>query len=141
MSSQGFFQQMSKAAAMFTAGGETLIQRVNDHVGESIRVGSPVTGAPGQPVKTGALLASWVRVQSGPHAVQFYSGLPYASVIEHNLRGAQLRSAVGGFHSVKLTKNGFLNIVNHELSLMAGGVYDPRGRGSQVRNIKTGRWM
>ena len=85
-----------------------------NHAFRSIRYGSAVTGAPGQPVDTGALLASWLlQFQSGWTAIMF-SPLIYAPIIEDNHRGATLRSKVGGFHSVKLTRAGWQRVVRHE---------------------------
>lgn len=72
----------------------------------SIKEGSPVTGAPGQPVDTGFLRNSWIiepgRVQ---HVIR--TNAEYAPRIEDGISESgspmRLRSAVGGFHSVKLT--------------------------------------
>jgi hypothetical protein len=119
---------------------ETLHNRVVDHVGRSIRFGSATTGAPGQPVKSGKLLASWYARHNGRWMVHWVSNIRHARAIEHNLRGAQLRSKVGGFHSVKLTRAGFTRIVQTELKGMGGATVDTRGRGSTTRDAKTGRW-
>lgn len=88
---------------------------------ESITVGSATTGAPGQPVDTGFLRASWTLRQSMTDAT-IATNVSYAPVIEHNLRAAYdprgvknerknpngsyrapIKSTVGGHHSVKLT--------------------------------------
>jgi hypothetical protein len=88
-------------------------------VHESITVGSATTGAPGQPVDTGFLRASWTIVHSGDLS-EIATNVAYAPVIEHNLRTAYnsagkmpekdkglsrraVKSTVGGYHSVKLT--------------------------------------
>lgn len=91
-------------------------------VHESITVGSATTGAPGQPVDTGFLRASWTLVQQ-PDGAEIATNVAYAPVIEHNLRTAYdpkgkrpprqvnpdgsfrrpIRSTVGGHHSVKMT--------------------------------------
>lgn len=91
-------------------------------VHESITVGSATTGAPGQPVDTGFLRASWTLVQQ-PDGAEIATNVAYAPVIEHNLRTAYdskgkqpprqvnpngsfrapIKSTVGGHHSVKLT--------------------------------------
>jgi hypothetical protein len=96
-----------------------LATNVTDHVETSIKVGSPVTGAPGQPVESGALLNSWHRQAEGPFRAAIVSESPYADSIETNERGAALRSSVGGFHSVALTRAGFENVVEHELGKLA----------------------
>ncbi len=71
----------------------------------SVKVGSPTTGAPGQPVDTGNLRNSWI-LGIGPDVAEISTNVEYARAIEDGI-GAhgplQLRSKVGGFHSVKLT--------------------------------------
>jgi hypothetical protein len=118
-----------------------LFDRVDAHVGKSIKDGSLVTGAPGQPIKSGALYDSYQRVSLGPQQIAWLSESPYAHVIEDNLRGATLRSEVGGFHSVKMTRIGFKRIVEHEIKLIGGAVPALRGRGSKTRDPKSGRFV
>ena len=93
---------------------QTRFVRVVDAVHRSIVHGSPVTGAPGQPVDTGALRASWRVAFPSPMAAEIQTELEYAPIIEDNVRGATLRSAVGGFHSVKYTVAGFDRLVADE---------------------------
>lgn len=97
---------------------------------ESITEGSPITGAPGQPVDTGFLRNSW-QLDIKPTHATVSTNVAYAPVIEHNLRTAYdpkgainrygvtggrigpalpygsgrrgVKSAVGGNHSVKMT--------------------------------------
>lgn len=80
----------------------------------SVTIGSMITGAPGQPVDTGALLASWVIEWRGPWYAEITSDLPYAHIIEGGI-GAYgpltLRSKVGGFHSLALTSASWPRIV------------------------------
>jgi hypothetical protein len=85
---------------------------VANDVKESIVNGSPLTGAPGQPVDTGNLKSSWQLVFASTKAAIIGTNVKYARVIEDNTRGALLRSKVGGFHSVKLTLQGFKRIVD-----------------------------
>jgi len=87
---------------------------VVDHVEMSIKVGCSVTGAPGQPVDTGALLSSYQREEVAPHVTEIASTLVYAPVIETNERGAVFKSAVGGAHSIAMTRVGFPALVDHE---------------------------
>lgn len=86
----------------------------------SIVDGSPITGAPGQPVDTGTLKASWQTEFESQRVATISTGIEYAPVIEDNIRGATLRSQVGGFHSVKMTVAGFERLVEAEV-LKAGG--------------------
>jgi len=107
---------------------------IKAHVFHSVVNGSPVTGAPGQPVDSGVLIMSWKRSDGIPlqppsavaAATKSMAGKKnhrftdvmifsdplnfvdkgegyYAPVVEHNLYNYNLRSPVGGFHSVKLT--------------------------------------
>lgn len=86
-------------------------------VHESIVDGSPVTGAPGQPVDTSNLKTSW-QLDFAPdmRSATIGTNVAYAPDIEDGMRTARsgqvtgrtqqrltLRSRVGGFHSVKLT--------------------------------------
>jgi len=88
---------------------------VVDLAHESIVEGSPVTGAPGQPVDTGALKSSFVKEYVSKDEAIISTNLEYAPYIEDggNDRGEfTLRSGVGGFHSVALTLAGFDKIVD-----------------------------
>lgn len=81
----------------------------------SIKNGSPITGAPGQPVKTGKLRSSWKLVWVNQYAFDIFSNVEYASIIEFNSRGAKLRSHVGGFHSVAITTMNYNLIIKYAL--------------------------
>jgi hypothetical protein len=81
----------------------------------SIVFGSEITGAPGQPVDTGALRNSWQHEFEGPLLAHVTTNLEYAEPIEEGIgpHGAlTLRSEVGGFHSVKQTIAAFPRIVD-----------------------------
>lgn len=83
----------------------------------SVTVGSAITGAPGQPVKTAALLHSWIISFAGWRAT-ISSDLVYAPFIELGIGPygpLTLRSAVGGFHSLALTRAGWPRIVTMAL--------------------------
>jgi hypothetical protein len=91
----------------------------------SIQEGSPLTGAPGQPVGQygpgyhegavgGTLRASWQLWFEGPMVAFVATNLVYAPVIEElvgKYGPIRIRSTVGGGHSVKLTRAGFQRIV------------------------------
>lgn len=79
----------------------------------SIVEGSPLTGAPGQPVDTGNLKASW-QIVRGPLRNDITTNVVYAPIIEEGTRAGRalvLRSAVGGFHSLALTRISWGKIV------------------------------
>jgi hypothetical protein len=84
----------------------------------SIVEGSEITGAPGQPVDTGNLRASWIPVFASPKEATITSNAVYAPSIEDGVSYAHggtpltQRSPVGGFHSLKLTIAGFQRIVD-----------------------------
>lgn len=110
-----FANEVRKFAEKAKARERLLFKRVAEHAFRSIRFGSNITGAPGQPVDTTMLLKSW-RMRIGPgRNVEISSPLFYAPIIEDNRRGATLRSKVGGFHSVKLTRLGWQRMVEYEL--------------------------
>lgn len=86
-------------------------------VHKSITVGSPITGAPGQPVQTGRLRNSWQIEILSKEEVHVLTSMKYARSIEDGLSYAHggkpitLRSQVGGFHSLKLTVAAWPRIV------------------------------
>lgn len=135
-----FRQQLDVFVADTRLKEEVLFTRVVDHVGRSITVGSAVTGAPGQPVKTGRLLRSWRKHGSLVNRLVTWAShnVPYATIIEENLRGAMLRSKVGGFHSVELTKRNFPLLVRYELSQIEGTFAVHKG--GFLREPTTGRF-
>jgi hypothetical protein len=74
----------------------------------SVKEGSVTTGAPGQPVDTGNLRDSWILAFEGDHA-EVRTNVEYAPAIEDGVGPhgpLTLRSAVGGFFSVRLTVAG-----------------------------------
>jgi hypothetical protein len=91
-----------------------------EQVERSLVEGSEITGAPGQPVDTGFLRAeafksdftsktTWEVTTNAVYAPSIEDGISYA----HGGVPLTLRSAVGGFHSAKLTRNGWQRIVDH----------------------------
>jgi hypothetical protein len=116
-----FNADLNRFALKVDARTKAVYLAVAAKVHESITVGSPTTGAPGQPVDTGFLRASWTLTQ-GPTVSEIATNVAYAPVIEHNLRAAYnssgvqndrrnpngtarraVKSTVGGAHSVRLT--------------------------------------
>lgn len=114
-----FAKALDKIAALTTQREALLYSRVVAHVELSATLGSAITGAPGVPVRSGDLLRSYRRVGTeAERNVAIVSNSPYAHVIEHNRRGAVLRSRVGGFHSLKITRLNFRLIVQYELPMV-----------------------
>lgn len=116
-----FADSVTRFVAKVDAKHQAAFVGIATEVHRSIVEGSEITGAPGQPVDTGALKASWVPEFLSDHEFQTTTKLDYAPIIEHNLRGAQLRSSVGGFHSVAATIAGFDRIVAHAVAAVKSG--------------------
>lgn len=92
-------------------------------VQQSVTVGSERTAAPGQPVKTGALRASYTPEFIDDHTWQTSTNLPYARGIEEGVGPngpITIRSSVGGSHSIALTKTNFDRIVAHVAAEVRG---------------------
>lgn len=84
----------------------------------SVKTGSELTGAPGQPVDTGNLRQSWQAVFVAPDVAEIATNVVYAPGIEDGVsmktgNPLTLRSPTGGFHSVALTVAGFDKVVDH----------------------------
>ena len=85
-------------------------QIIGRMVHSSITVGSPRTGAPGQPVDTTDLLVSYKKTTTKNNII-VASTLRYAPIYEYKLNGGRLKSKVGGFHSIMLTRLNFRHLV------------------------------
>jgi hypothetical protein len=102
-----------------------VITEAGVEVQRSLVEGSEITGAPGQPVDTGALRASFVPERLGDYEWQITTNLVYAPSVEDGVqapyvtaRGTtvtplpmRFRSAVGGAHSLALTRASWESIV------------------------------
>jgi len=120
---------------------EDCFLNICDHVEMSVLVGSPVTGAPGQPIKSGDLINSWKKeVNLRQRTGTFTSECPYAEIIETNARGAQLRSEVGGFHSVAMTLAAMNRIIAFEAERIGRQAFRVEMGGRRYRDPKTGRF-
>lgn len=90
----------------------------------SIQDGSALTGAPGQPVETGALRNSWQLVFDSPTQATIGTNLVYAPIIETGVGPhgpITIRSQVGGIRSVALTIAGLPRIVEAMIAKRKGG--------------------
>lgn len=70
-------------------------------VERSIKEGSPVTGAPGQPRDTSNLFHSWIPRFLSQYVWQLATNVSYAQFVEDNVNGVTFQNH--GPHSVKLT--------------------------------------
>lgn len=111
-----FSEQVRRWTRQTTTRSREVFVNVANHVHRSVQTGSETTGAPGQPVDTGALRNSWQLTFESTEAL-ISTGLVYAPPIEDGVGPhgpLTLRSEVGGFHSVALTRAGFDRIVELE---------------------------
>lgn len=98
---------------------EHMLPAIGTAVLESIHTGSPITGAPGQPVDTGALRASWQLTFPTSEIAEITTKIAYAKAIEDGIGRygpMTVRSEVGGFHSVALTRTNFPRLLDHVLN-------------------------
>lgn len=108
----------------------------------SIQFGSPLTGAPGQPVDEDILRPSWQTEFEDPHTALISTNLPYAEQNEDGIArpggGPYVqRSAVGGRWSVALTRTNMQRIYDDVAAkLNEGG--DPRPSGFQDNTVLGG---
>ena len=122
-----FREDVARFTGKVTTRGQQLHAAVSDLAFTSIVEGSPVTGAPGQPVAPDAppgvrtLKGSWQQIPEGPLRTAILTDVPYAPDIEdgaRNGRALTLRSKIGGFHSVKLTRTGWHRLVEAALKVV-----------------------
>lgn len=135
-----FATDLAAFTAKLKARNQLVFFNTANAVKHSITEGSATTGAPGQPVDTGTLKASWHLSFESPAVAQISTNIAYAPVIEDNARssynpagqqptypdapaGGTNRkgpSTVGGHHSVRYTIAGFERLVAVEVR-RAGG--------------------
>lgn len=119
----GFAEDVSRFAVVVDRRARDVHNRVADGAYESVVNGSPLTGAPGQPVDTGNLRASWQNIVEGPLTRRIVTNTVYAPAIEDGARAGKaltLRSQVGGWHSVKLTIAAWRRLVEAVTREVAG---------------------
>jgi hypothetical protein len=97
----------------------------------SIVDGHPITGAPGQPIQSGDLWDSFVPSFLSRYLWQDVTNLIYAPIIEDAI-GITLRSPVGGFHSVKMTRSAWQRIVDDAIT-RNNGEAGPAASVSEIR--------
>lgn len=109
-----FSRQLKQFGIKTTQKVQNAFVFATQEVRQSVVLGSEVTGAPGQPVDTGNLRASWQGDFLSKTEWELSTNVQYAVFIEdggNDLGPFTLRSQVGGFHSVKLTRGNWDRIV------------------------------
>lgn len=79
-------------------------------VQRSVVEGSEITGAPGQPIDTGNLRASFIGEHLPDGAWQLTTNVEYAPFVEENVNDVQFKNH--GAHSIALTRAGYQRIVD-----------------------------
>lgn len=115
-----FAKELTRFVATVKARQKAVYVGTASAIHASIKDGSTVTGAPGQPVDSGFLKNSWT-LAIGPTEANIQTNVAYAPVIEYNDRSQyndqgrmppesvtgtsrrSIKSTVGGNHSVRLT--------------------------------------
>jgi hypothetical protein len=113
----GFADQLARFKAKTVENMGLVREGVDAEMFTSIVDGSPVTGAPGQPVKTHRLHDSWKQEVSETETVTA-SDAPYARAVEENLGNKVYEN--GGPHSCALTAAGFPRIVEAKVREVTG---------------------
>lgn len=113
MSRNRFAEQLERfKTVVLDERARAVVHDVVDATLDSIKHGSAITGAPGQPIDDGDLIESWQRTRIGPTEWLIRSTYFTAPWIEEGiLPNAEspftIRSSVGGTHSVALTAQNF----------------------------------
>lgn len=119
-----FSDDLRAFQAQVEARNTTIFANVVSSARASITDGSPLTGAPGQPVDTGALKASFIVTRESPTTALISTHLPYAEGIEDGVSShgtpIHFKSQVGGAHSIAKTIANIGRIVEDETK-KAGG--------------------
>lgn len=113
-----FSSDLEKFTAKVRANSQKIFVNTTSHAFESIVNGSPVTGAPGQPVDTGNLRNSWQLTFPAQTEALIATNVDYAVHVEENIRGVTFKNH--GPHSVRLTALGMNRIVEAETRKAVG---------------------
>lgn len=95
------------------------------HLHTSIKFGSPVTGAPGQPIDLGTLRNSWTLTFESPDTALIASNIEYAQAVEDGVgpygpRVYGAKNGLGGSHSVKISIAAAQRVVDAEVARVRG---------------------
>ena len=119
----GYGEDMARAVRNATSATKEVFVGTVLALHESIKVGSPVTGAPGQPVDTGNLRNSWGFEFDSDTSALISTPVEYAAAVEDGVgpHGPVQygNSGVGGSHSVALTVMGAPRVVELEAERVA----------------------
>jgi hypothetical protein len=117
------WQGLGRFQAKLAAFDADLLPVLGALMRDSIVDGSSITGAPGQPRAEGDLAASWTLTLTETSA-QVSTPSPYAIQNEDGVKEGGKpyvqRSAVGGRHSVRLTRLGLPKLVRAAAQLISG---------------------
>jgi hypothetical protein len=128
----GFADAVRKFADETMAKEQAIFEAVVELAYESIVNGSMLTGSPGQPESTrqdppwGHLKDSWTVTYRG-NTAHIHTGHPGARTIEKGTRLGKslvLHYGNGGFHSVELTKAGFMHLVSAAIAQVNAGGFE-----------------
>lgn len=111
-----FSDEINAFAAKVKRRQQALLVGTVELLHTSIKDGHALTGAPGQPIDISTLYNSWQVTFPGANTAQTATNLVYAKPIEDGIGKfgpLTLRSKVGGFHSVKLTRAAWPKVVEH----------------------------
>lgn len=100
----GFREDTQRAVRAIRAEQRAIVADASRAFYNSVRDGSPITGAPGQPRRTDELYDSW-KYEETPTGAVISSASDHAMIVEDNIRGARFHN--GGPHSLKLSMFGF----------------------------------
>jgi hypothetical protein len=112
-----FSEDLKKFSLRCEAKTQENFVEITTEVQRAVVEGSEIVGSAGQPVDTGNLKSSWIGRFVNPLSWTLETNVVYAKSIEDGISYAnggtpmQLRSPVGGFHSVKNTVANFGKIV------------------------------
>ncbi len=118
-----FSDQVRGFAGKVRSDNEAVVAACGVIVQSEVTVGGPISSAPGQPVRSGALRLSFIPEFITPLHWRTSTNLPYAEAIENGVGPhgpLTLRSSVGGFRSVAHIAHNFDRIVEHATRSVRG---------------------
>ena len=112
MSTEQFSRDLARFAVTLEQRSRAVFLSTVTKAAQSIIEGSSATGAPGQPVDTGNLRASWQTTFESPTQALISTNVAYAPYVEEGInRWGSVRYKNHGPHSVALTRTNFPRLV------------------------------